>query len=93
MRRSRRFIERRFDLQRLTSDPVPEGLTFEQFHRDERPILNLIDFVDRADIRMVQRGRGTCLAAESLQCLRVFGEFLGKNFSATWRPSLRSSAS
>jgi hypothetical protein len=30
-------IEHRFDFERLASNHVPEGLTFQQLHGDERP--------------------------------------------------------
>ena len=32
----------------------------------------LANFVDRADIRMVQCGCGVCLVAKTFECLRVF---------------------
>ena len=41
------------DLQRAASEPLLEGLAFEQLHRDERWIG--ADIVDRADIGMVER--------------------------------------
>jgi hypothetical protein len=41
-------IEHYFDLQRLARDPVPEGLSLQQFHCDEGSPIRL---VDRADVR------------------------------------------
>src|SRR5207245_5430524 len=66
-------IEHRLDVQRLPSDPVPERLPLQKFHRDEGPTIYLINFVNRADVRMVQRG--CCLGfpletAESLCVIR-----------------------
>jgi hypothetical protein len=46
-------IEHRFDLQRLTRDPVPECLAFQQFHSDEGSPIGFVNFVDRADVRVV----------------------------------------
>ncbi len=39
---------------------------------------SLADVVDRADVGVIQRRRGTCLALEALEGLVVFGEILGK---------------
>jgi hypothetical protein len=50
-------IEHRFDLQRLAIDPVPECVAFKEFHRDEGSSIDLVDFVDRADVWVVQGGR------------------------------------
>ena len=37
---------------------VGERLPLEQLHRDERPAFVFADLVDRADVRVVQRGSG-----------------------------------
>ena len=71
-------IEHRLDLQRLASDPVPERLPLQQFHGDEGSPIGLVNLVDRADVRMVQRGRGLGLPLEATEGLRVVGEFVGK---------------
>jgi len=47
-------IEHCLDFQRLAIDPMSERLPLQQFHRNERPPIDLIDFVDRADVRVVQ---------------------------------------
>ena len=41
-------------------------LTLEQFHGDERAPMEFTNVIDGADIRMIQRGCGPCLAPESL---------------------------
>ena len=71
-------IEHCLDFQRLAIDPMPEGLTFEQFHRDEGSPLGVIDFVDGADVRVVQGGRSFGLALKTAEGLCVVGEFVGK---------------
>src|SRR3990172_5105075 len=51
-----------------------ERLPFEKFHGDERPAVVLADVVNRADVGVVQRGRGLRFAPESLQGLAVPGK-------------------
>ena len=51
------------------TEAARQGL--EEFRRDERLILVLVDFVDRADVGMVQGRGGAGLALESLQCLMI----------------------
>jgi hypothetical protein len=64
---------------------VPERLPLKQFHRDESSPVDLIDFVDCADVRVVQSGGRLCLTPESFKRLRVSPNSGGKNFSATSR--------
>ena len=71
-------IEHRLDPQRLASNPVPECLPLQQFHGDERASVDLVDFVDSANVRVVQRRRGFGLALEAAESLCVMGEFVGK---------------
>src|SRR5437867_1468969 len=47
-------IEHRFDFQRLAIDYVPERLSVQQFHCDEGSPIDLINLIDRADVRMIQ---------------------------------------
>ena len=86
-------IEHRFDLQRLAIDPVPERLPLQQFHGDEGSSVDLIYFVDRADVRVVQRGRSLGFPLETAEGLCVIGEFVGKKFQGDMATELRSSAS
>ena len=71
-------IEHRLDLQRLAIDLVPERLPFEQLHGDEGSPIGLVDFVDRADVRVVQRGRSLGFPLETAEGLCIVGEFVGK---------------
>ena len=71
-------IEHRFDLQRLASDPVPERLPLQQFHGDEGSPIGLVNLVDRADVRVVQRGCSLGFPLETAESLCVVGEFVGK---------------
>jgi hypothetical protein len=70
-------IEHHFDLQRLAGDPVPERLPLQQFHSDEGSPISLVNLVDRADVRVVQRGRGLGLPLKTAESLCVVGEFFG----------------
>ena len=46
----------------------------------KRPPVFLANFVDRTNVRMVQRGSGLCLALETGQSLRVFGYIIRQKF-------------
>src|SRR5262249_3869495 len=71
---------------------VLEGFPLQILHGDEPPIALLADFINGADVRMIQRRRRARFAPESLQRLRIFGHSSGRNFNATKRPSCESSA-
>jgi hypothetical protein len=45
---------------------------------NERFAVLVVNFVNGADIWVVQGGRRTCLALESAECLRVFGYLVGQ---------------
>ena len=71
-------IEHRFDGLWLAGDGVAEGLSLQQFHRDEGAPVGLVDFVNGADAGVVQRGRGFGLALKTAEGLGVVGEIIGK---------------
>ena len=52
----------------------------------------LADVVDRANIWMIERGGGLRFALKALESLRIIFKFGRRNFSATARCSLVSSA-
>ena len=84
-------------VERAGPDGVLEGEAVEKLHGDEGLRLVflgqvLIDFVDGADVGMVQRGCGLRFALETSQGLGILGDFIGRNFRATKRRSLMSSA-
>ncbi len=60
------------------SDHVLEGHSLQVFHRDKASAIVLTDFVDGADIRMVERRSRTSLAAETLQSLGVLRDIVRK---------------
>ena len=55
----------------LAVDEVLQRLAGEAFHHDEEMAVMLADFVDGADVGMVQRRCGAGFAAETLEGLRV----------------------
>ncbi len=59
---------------------MPKGLAFQQFHGDESPGVDFINFVDGADVRVVQGRCGLGFTAETLQSLGVLGEFFRQEF-------------
>ena len=68
--------EQSLQLQRATADAMLERGAFKIFHGDEGLSVLLADVVNRADIGMIQCGRGLCFALETGECLRVSGNFL-----------------
>src|SRR5215470_13914101 len=60
-------------LHRLTSDAVLQGESVQKLHSDERLPALLVNFVNRADVRMVQCGSRLCLALEAGKSLCVLG--------------------
>jgi hypothetical protein len=73
-------IQHLFALHRFSGNQVLEGLALEQFHGDEGLAVVLVDLVNRADIRMVERGGGARFALKPLQCLGITGQFWGQEF-------------
>jgi hypothetical protein len=65
-------LEHRFDLQRLPADAVLERHPVQKLHHDKRPTVLLPDFMDGADIGMVQGGCRLRLTLEPSQRLGVF---------------------
>ena len=60
-------VDRLMDLDRPMRQQLAQGLPLEQLHHEVRSALVLADVVDRADIRVVQRGSGACFGAKPLE--------------------------
>src|SRR5438309_6147229 len=71
-------IQHRFHFQRLAIDPMSERLPLQQFHGNEGSSIDLIYFVNSADVRMVQRGRSLGLPLKTAESLCIVGEFIRK---------------
>src|SRR6516165_11154566 len=70
------------DLQRLATDAVFDRHAFQILHRYKRLTSLLPDFVDGADVGMVQGGGRAGFAAKSFQSLWVFRKVIRKEFES-----------
>ena len=66
--------ERLVERHRPFRQPRGERLAVDQLHDEEVDPLVVADVVDRADVRMIERGDGARLAFEAGAALRVGGE-------------------
>ncbi len=71
-------IEDLLQLERLALDAVLERLAFQELHGDEALALVFADFIDGADVGMVERRGGARLALEARQRLLVAGDIFGQ---------------
>jgi hypothetical protein len=53
---------------------------FQQLHHDEIQVLMPTNFVDGADVGMIQRRGSASFAAKTLQRLRIARQFVGQEF-------------
>src|SRR5216684_2013743 len=84
-----RNFDRLSHWQRAACKQLAQGLPLHQLHRDKGTTVGFVNFVNRTDIRMVQRGGGPRLAAKTLKRLRVFGEFFGKKLQPNMAAELQ----
>ena len=61
-------------------DTLFERVAVEKFHGDEGLTLHFVDFVDGADVGMIQGGGGTRFALKALERGMVAGHRFGKKF-------------
>jgi hypothetical protein len=71
-------IEQRIQRERAPRHSLLERFTLEQFHYQEELPFVLLNVVNGADVGVIQRRSRPCFAAEALQRLRIFIEFLGE---------------
>jgi hypothetical protein len=57
---------------------VPQRLPFQQFHGNEGPAFVFADVVDRADVGVIQCGRGLRLALKTTEGLGITGYLVGQ---------------
>src|SRR5215469_18658080 len=81
-----------FDLQRLPPDAVLQVKPVQILHDDEQPTFVFADFVDRADVRMVEGRCGTRLSPELFKCLRIMRNIVGQKLQSDEAPKLGISA-
>src|SRR6516165_10520774 len=75
-----RELQQKIGLKGLTTDAVLERDAFEVLHDDEGLAVLLVDFVNGANVRVVQGGGGSRLALKALQRLRVAGDIFREEF-------------
>jgi len=71
-----RFVER----ERPAPDPIRERLAFQVLHHEEVDVALLADVVQRADVRVIQRGDRLRFALEPVAPLRIVGEMRRQHF-------------
>src|SRR5215467_390417 len=67
-------------VERAPRDAMLQGGTVEVLHGDKGLLAVPADFIDGANVRVVQGGSRASLAAEAFERLRIIGEFLGQEF-------------
>ena len=67
---------------RPAGNPLAQRLPLEKFHRDEFAAVLFADVVNRANVRMVERGGRLRFAAEPLERGGFAGHFTGEEFQA-----------
>src|ERR1700745_3292633 len=64
----------------MPRDAMLQGQTFEVFHPDEGLAPLLVDFVNGADIRVIEGRGGPSFSLETFQCLWIGGYVGGQEF-------------
>src|ERR1035438_8154005 len=74
--------ERQQNLQihRPPADAMLQRRAFQAFHGDEANAVAFADFINRANIGMVERGRRLCLTLKAVERLSIVGNLLGQKF-------------
>jgi hypothetical protein len=80
IRNLNRERQKYFCLQWPPRNAVPECHTIQKLHRDECLPVLIVNFVDRADVWMIQGGRSFGFALETAQGLWVFGYVVWQEF-------------
>src|SRR4051812_35018142 len=73
-----RQTQKQSKFNRTEGDAVLQRRPFQKLHRDERLIVVLSNFVNRADVGMVQRGSCSGFTPEAFERLYVVREFVRK---------------
>ena len=84
--------KQRVDVDRAATDSMLQRHSLEELHDDEGVAVLLADLVNRADVGMIQRGRGPRFPPEALDACGSVANSGETNFRATKRWSRESSA-
>jgi hypothetical protein len=68
--------------QRLAGNAMLQRGTFHEFHGNKRLAVLLVNFVDRANVGMIQRGRRARLSTKTFQSLWNLGQVVRKKFKS-----------
>jgi hypothetical protein len=69
-------IQDGFHFHRLAADAMFQRSAIQILHHDEGAVVFLADFVDRTDVRMIQRRCSLCFPVEPFQRLRIQGNVI-----------------
>ena len=68
---------------------VRQRLALDQLQDERSQSVALLDAVDRADVRMIQRREEACLALEAREAIRIGSERCGQDLDGDIAPKLR----
>ena len=74
--------QNQFGFQRTARNPMFQRQPIQKLHGDERFAVLVVNFVDGADVRMVQCGSRLGFALEAAESLRVFGYVVGQELES-----------
>jgi hypothetical protein len=84
------LFEQDVHVERASCDPVLQSCAVQILHGDEGTPVLLVDFVDGADVGMVQGRGGFGLALKPAESLQVLRNVIGQELRAAKRSSLTS---
>jgi hypothetical protein len=67
---------------------MPQSFALQKFHGYELAVLVTADFIDGADVGVVERGSSTGLPPEAVKGLRVLGNIVRKEFQSDEAPKV-----
>ena len=76
------------EFQGTARDVVLQCCAVKKLHGDERLPVLVVDFVDGADVRVIQRGCSFGFALKTAESLRIFRYFFGEEFEGNKPPEL-----
>jgi hypothetical protein len=74
--------QKRIGFEWSLDDPAAQYGSFKKLHRDEDFVFVLANFIDGADVGMIQRGGRTRFATKSFQSLGFSGHFVGQKLQS-----------
>ena len=82
IRNFNREFEHLANIERMLLNSMLQSLAIQIFHDHEEPAVLLADFVNGADISVIQSGCGSGFALEPFEGLRIRGEFVREKFQS-----------